>query len=282
MTLRDALNRGRTILREHSETPYLDSLVILQYVLKSGKEKIYSRLEEPCAEGQEKLFFELIRLRAEGVPAAYLVKHREFYSREFYVEPGVLIPRPDTEILIEAALSIIESDPGIKRIHDVCTGSGCIAVTIKAERPEIEVSASDISEDSRRVFAINSEGLLGYRLPFYRCSYLSDVPGLFDMILSNPPYLNAKETKNFIEKNPSEPSLAIDGGKDGLEPYRLLLPRVVEHLDKNGYLILETDYRRMAKLADLYRNAGFSIVRVVKDLGQRDRVIIFKKNNLLG
>ena len=145
-----------------------------------------------------------------SVPVAYLTGEKEFYGRKFRVTPGVLIPRPDTETLVERAVGLARENPWIREVHDACTGSGCIAITLKAEVPHLNISASDISTESREVFKSNCQNLLESPLPFFLSDLLLSVKGRFDLLVANPPYLTTREREEFFLSGSTEPALALE------------------------------------------------------------------------
>lgn len=282
MTYRELLNHAKGLLKDKSNSPYLDALIILESITGLSRERLYASLKEEPETSKERLFLEILEKRSHGVPVAYLTGEKEFYGRNFLVASGVLIPRPDTETLLESAIRLTEENPWIRDVHDACTGSGCIAITLKAEVPHLNISASDISTEARKIFLKNCRNLLGSPLPFFLSDLLLSVQGSFDLLVSNPPYLTTREREEFFLSGSTEPALALEGGADGLSIYRRLIHQSMEHLKEKGYLILEIDSRRVSQVEDLCLTAGFLLRERVKDIGKRERVIIVQKNNFLG
>ena len=232
--IRDALKEGSLRLNE-SETPWLDASLLLAYVMGCRREKILASYPDVIKDEVYTSFMKLIDQRQAGFPVAYLTGSKEFFGRPFYVKQGILCPRPDTEILIEEALTQIQNR-GYTRIHDLCTGSGCIALTLKLENPELQLSASDVSPISEAVFKINKEKLHVPEVPFLLSSLFDGLEGPLDLIVSNPPYLTSLETKDRMDQNWKEPALALDGGDDGLDLIKKITEDSPSLLSKGGCL----------------------------------------------
>lgn len=302
-TVRELLRRGAEALRTASEIerPGHEAAILLAAAAGLSKEQLYSRFTDPIPRHIESRFDELIRHRAQGTPVAYLLGEKEFYGRSFLTDPRALIPRPETEILVDRALEIARSrvgapsggsdtltvgpdqDPAAPfRIHDCCTGSGCIALTLAAELCEegvgpVEVSASDLSPAALELARENGSRLAPGRVTFYESDLLSALPGgPFDMITANPPYLSSDETATALRRGWGEPALALDGGPEGFD----LLPRLVDEalasLRQNGYILIEAADSQASGIRSLMRKAGFVEIDTAEDLAGRERVTIGK------
>ena len=277
MTVRDTLASASRELTE-SQTPWLDGTILLSHVLGVTREKLLASFPDPVDSRDLKTFRDLLKKRKQGHPVAYLTGIKEFYGRIFQIREGVLCPRPDTETLVEAALSFLEGTKK-KKVHDLCTGTGCIGLTIALEMPSLKVSVSDISKQSEQVFTANRQSLLSAvsrkprDVPFTRTSLFDTIPGPFDLILSNPPYLTSSETAHRMHEGWKEPELALDGGDDGLDLIRIIIPESFRRLTYGGALMLEAASPQMKEMAELMDKAGFSQIRILKDLADRDRVI---------
>jgi release factor glutamine methyltransferase len=207
------------------------------------------------------------------MPVAYIRRAKEFYGLDFYVDERVLVPRPDTEVLVEMVLQCVRSDPRLKRVHDACTGSGCIGVSVKRAAPGLEVSASDISVPALEVAAMNADRLLGGSLPSFCSDLLDAVPGSFDLIASNPPYLRDDEMTVLSKLGWREPELALAGGRDGTALAARLIRSAPARLAPGGWLVLEAAPLQINKLYALMDQAGFHTIDVEKDLAGSSRVI---------
>ena len=281
MTIRDALNEGAGLLARE-ETPFLDASVLLAHTLELSREKLLASYPDTITASCLETFRGLIRRRQSGVPVAYLTGEKEFFGRSFFVDRRVLIPRPDTEILVEAVLDLLSGNHGLPadretseplRLLDVCTGTGCIPLTLALESEIPEIHAADISPDAEQVFLINRERLGNPPVTFHRSDLLLDIPGRWHIITSNPPYLTTGEGQEMEGRNWAEPSLALLGGEDGLDLVRRLVLESKDTLERNGYLILEAASVQMPAIADFMEKTGFREIKVFPDLAGRDRVI---------
>lgn len=278
MTIQSVLKEGQSVLfYAEVDTPALDAAVLLAEALGYSKERLYSSLPDPVAEGGLARFRRYVSLRCAGQPVSYIRGKKEFYSLEFYVDPRVLVPRPDTETLVEAALELARTRPGCRRVHDACTGSGCVAVTLQHEAGKLEVSASDISEQAEAVFQMNARSILGRELAFYRSDLLENVPGRFDLITANPPYLSEREVADMRKIGWPEPELALNGGSDGLDSECRLLHQAPAKLKPEGWLLMEAAPSQMPALASRAREAGYTTIRVHEDLAGRPRVLAARR-----
>ena len=279
MTIRQAIAEGtEKIAPRWPETPYLDACVILASVLGSTRAKLLASLSDPLPQNAYQAYLRGVSERAAGSPVAYITRHQEFYALDFYVDNRVLVPRADTEILVETALGFVR--PG-SRVLDLCTGSGCIAIAIKHTEPEARVEASDISEDALDVFRRNADALLSGQLKgqisgqivTYKSDLLNSVPGKFDVIVSNPPYLTRSETAKMKSESWPEPVLALDGGEDGLDFIRRIIADATSRLLPGGRLLFEADPAQMDAIKIEFEKYKYNDIIIRKDLAGRDRVV---------
>ena len=262
-------------------TAFLDASILLAHCLDISRETLLTRFPERIDEASVEAFSDLWKRRLSGESVAYILGRKEFYGRNFIVDGRVLVPRPDTETLVEAALEIGddifarifgESPSRSFRLHDVCTGSGAVAVSIAAERPGWLVSASDLSTEALDVAEINASLLLGRRMPLAVADLLGGVEGPFDVITANPPYVPSLETERLLALGWGEPRLALDGGRDGLDLVRRLAGEAFSRLFPGGFLLIETDDLQSEATRDILIRAGFGETRVWKDLAGLERV----------
>ena len=279
MTIRQAITEGtQKIAIRWPETPHLDACVILASVLGSTREKLLASLSDTLSTEDYAAFMKGVEERAAGSPVAYITRHQEFYTLDFYVDSRVLVPRADTEILVETALGFIR--PG-GRVLDLCTGSGCIAIAIKHAVPEARVEASDISDGALAVFRRNADALLSGQLKgqvsgqivTYKSDLLNSIPGKFDVIVSNPPYLTRAETARMENASWPEPKLALDGGEDGLDFICRIIADAAGHLLPGGRLLFEADPAQMSAIKIEFEKYKYNDIIIRKDLAGRDRVI---------
>jgi len=279
ITVQAALRRGQsTLFYAEVETPLLDATVLLGEALGLSKEQLLARPEAPVQEEGYRRFQEFLDRRCAGTPVSYIRRKKEFFSLEFYVDERVLVPRPDTEALVEEALALLDrrgEGPRAEapRVHDACTGSGCVAIALRHARPGLEVSASDLSPGAEEVFRLNCLRLLDRALPFYRSDLLQQVPGLFDLITANPPYLRDGEVEDMRKIGWPEPREALAGGPDGTALLSKLIRQAPARLAPRGFLLLEADPSQAAFVRQRLLASGFLEVEVAPDLGGRPRVI---------
>ena len=251
----------------------LEAELLLAHMLKVERSWLYAHGEELLAEDQCSTFESLVARRMAGEPIAYLTGSREFYGRDFIVSPAVLIPRPETELLVELALERLS--PNAADILDVGTGSGCIALTLAAERPGWQVTATDISQAALEVCRINAERLSLPKVRLLAGDLLSPVAGQrFAAILSNPPYVAAGDPHLSRGDLRFEPDSALSAGADGLGLIRRLVEQAPDHLQAGGWLFIEHGYDQGATTRQLLRAAGFMAVSTQPDLAGIDRVTL--------
>lgn len=260
-----------------SDTPWLDAVVLLGIALELSREQLFARMEDPLSSEQCAAYLALLRRRLNGEPIAYIRGSQEFFSRDFLVDSRVLIPRPDTEILVEAVLALVDRDPDITRVHDCCTGSGCVAITLALERPRLSVSASDNSESALEVCRENVRRLAPGRVTVFRSDLLAQAAGSYDLIVANPPYLTDDEVKEIAAAGGKEPAMALAAGADGLDVIRRLVAHSVEHLRPSRYLVIEGAFDQRASVFDVFHQHGLTDCSVIRDLSGRDRVYVSRR-----
>jgi release factor glutamine methyltransferase len=274
MTVRSLLAQGHnTLFFAEVDTPLLDALVLLAYALDATKEKVLAALPDPVDHGVEERFRGLVDRRCAGTPVSYIRRVKEFYGLEFYVDERVLVPRPDTEVLVEKVLQLVRSDPRLRRVHDACTGSGCVGISLKRAAPDLEVSASDISPAALEVAEMNARRILGGEFATFRSDLLDGVSGPFDVIAGNPPYLKDAEVKDMQALGWPEPELALRGGTDGTQLLARLIRSAPRRLAPGGWLLLEAAPPQFTRLYALMDQAGFHTIDIEKDLAGSNRVI---------
>ena len=220
-------------------------------------------------------FIELVEKRCQGIPYAYLSGHKEFMGLDFEVNENVLIPREDTETLVLKAIKIAKENYNYPKVLDLCTGSGCIAISI-FKNLECEMIGSDISQDALNVANQNATNNKA-NVRFIRSNLFSNINEKFDIIVSNPPYIRTDEIK-FLQKEvkDNEPILALDGGKDGLDFYRNISKGAKDFLNNNGFLLFEIGFDEAKEVVEILKEEHYKSIEVVKDLSNNDRVIVAK------
>lgn len=275
-TLAQALALAVETLRDVSDTPRLDAEILLAHTLGWSRARLLARLQEPIPDDALQTFRALAERRAAREPVAYLIGSKEFYGLEFIVDRRVLVPRPDTETLVDAALEWARqrfSSQDTLLIADIGTGSGCIAVALAAHLPNALVYAIDLSADALAVARQNVERHgVADRVTLLCGDLLAPLPQPVDLLVSNPPYTVLDDIDVGVRLH--EPRLALDGGSDGLAIYRRLLAAAPQALRPGGALMLEIGATQAEAVTALARQAfPAAAVRVVRDLAGRDRVV---------
>lgn len=275
-TLAQALALAVEALRDASDTPRLDAEILLAHTLGWSRARLLARLQEPIPDDALQTFRALAERRAAREPVAYLIGRKEFYGLEFIVDRRVLVPRPDTETLVDAALEWARqrfSSQDTLLIADIGTGSGCIAVALAAHLPNALVYAIDLSADALAVARQNVERHgVADRVTLLCGDLLAPLPQPVDLLVSNPPYTVLDDIDVGVRLH--EPRLALDGGSDGLAIYRRLLAAAPQALRPGGALMLEIGATQAEAVTALARQAfPAAAVRVVRDLAGRDRVV---------
>lgn len=259
-------------------SPRLDAELLVAKALGTDRVGLYLDLNRPLVDHERSAIRPLVARRREREPVAYILGHRDFYGRRFKVTPDVLIPRPDTETLVEHALECIPEDAPC-RVLDVGTGSGAIAVTIAAERPLAQVTATDISEAALKVASENAERLeVAGRIRFDRANLLSGA-GQYDVIVSNPPYITVSEMKTLqAEVREYEPVTALEAGEDGLDVVRALLA-TAEPVTANGaQMLIEVGSGQASAVVDFAaEHTAWQLVAVYPDLNRIERVVHLRR-----
>jgi release factor glutamine methyltransferase len=274
-TLIDVLRLSTTYLGDHGSTSArLDSELLCAQALGLRRIDLYLQFDRPLDAGELTSIRELVRRRGKGEPVAYITGSREFYGRSFRVTPDVLVPRPDTETLVQHAVAFLRARTGAAlRVADLGTGSGCIAITLAAEVPEASVTATDISPAALEVARANAEAL-GVEVTLVECSWADSLAGGFDLIVSNPPYVTTDELGDVDrDVRDFEPRGALLGGDDGLDAYRALLGSVRDHVTA-ARVMVEVDPRHAGAVAALDDETfPGSTASPVSDLTGRTRVL---------
>jgi release factor glutamine methyltransferase len=275
MTIREALaESGASLLAAGVETPGLDASLLLAHVLDTNRAALAASGPEPLSEKKYAEFRALIDRRLSGECVAYIVGKKEFRGLEFLVNPSVLVPRPDTETLVEMALLFTGAK---KSVLDLCTGSGAVAVSLKNEAPDTEVVAADISASALETAKLNAARLLQDRntITFFQGDLYGALPDshpFFSLIACNPPYIPSGVIETLPAEVRKEPRSALDGGTSGLEIIKRVIDGAPGFLSRGGTLLLEADTRQMNEIAVLLKKRGFHTIKTYKDLSGRERV----------
>jgi release factor glutamine methyltransferase len=264
--------RGRGI-----DQPRLDAEVLLAFALRSTRVQLIMDAQRPLMPAELASFRDLVKRRRAREPVAYLLGEREFYGRAFQVDKRVLVPRPDTETLIDVGLSRSKARSMSARVLDLCTGSGCVAITLARERPTTHVHATDLDEGVLVVARENARKLGAYNVSFTRGDIYEGLLapyGSFDLIVSNPPYIPSGDIAGLAADVRSfEPRLALDGGADGLTLLRRVIDGAPGFLTPGGALAVEVGAGEAPAVAVLFETRGFEDVSRTRDYGKIERVV---------
>lgn len=276
MTYREAVEFGTKCLTDAGvPDAALDAWYLLQMVCRIERSYYYVHGEEDITQDAQKEYEIAVQKRAEHIPLQYIIGEQEFMGLRFKVNSNVLIPRQDTETLVEQVLKIVK--PGMK-VLDLCTGSGCVLISVLKNAPELTGMGSDISKTALLVAKENAK-LHEVDAEWVRSDLFDNITETFDVIMANPPYIPTGEILSLMpEVRDFEPENALDGGADGLDFYRKIAGQVKDYLNPGGYVYMEIGYDQGEVVSELMRNAGFTEVEVIKDLARNDRVVKGKGN----
>ena len=279
MNIENILDKGITILKNNNIlNPALDSEILLSKSINKDKKYMILNSKEVLNSKQLDSFINYINRRKNGEPIAYLTNKKEFWKDEFYVNKNVLIPRPDTEMIIEQVIKTY-SESSQLQVLDIGTGSGCILLSIIKERPNSYGTGIDVSRKSINVSKINAKQLnLTNRVKFIHSSVDNFNIGKYDLVVSNPPYIELLSLK-YLEKDivNFEPKLALNGGFDGFSKIRKVITKTSTLIKKKGKFILEIGFNQKNKVKEILKEKGFYVNKVIKDYGKNDRCIISTK-----
>ena len=256
---------------------YIDAKTLIKYLLKEDDKYLIINANNNIDEELETKYKENISKILAGVPLQYITNNQEFMGEKFFVNEDVLIPQPDTEIVvektIEKAKEMLKNKTKIK-ILDLCTGSGAIAVSIKKElKDRVYVHGSDISKKAIEVAKKNTLKILknSEQIKFIESNLFENINEKYDIVVTNPPYIKTEDIINLPKDVKREPKIALDGGIDGLEFYKKIRKEIIKFLEPNGYLIMEIGYNQKEEVERIYENS-----ECIKDYNGNDRVIIWK------
>ena len=279
MNISSALKYGEKILSNKLiPNSHLDSEILLSKIINKDRKYLLLNFKKKLKKSDFIIFDQLIKRRSVGKPIAYLTNNKFFWNSEFIVSKDTLIPRPDTELIVEAVLKLTKSKNKIN-ILDVGVGSGCILLSILNERKNFYGTGIDINQKCLNISKINASRLnLVSRLKLYKSNVDKFNLGKYDLIVSNPPYIKKYKLK-YLDKDVAEfePKLALDGGIDGLKEIRKVIKKSSELIKKNGKFVLEIGFDQKNKVINLLKEEGFYINSALKDLAKNDRCIICTK-----
>ena len=277
-TLRDAVNYGKQFLQDFGiENAQYDATELILLVMGISRTQYLINSMDKIDSGKLAEYAELINKRAEHIPLQHITGIVNFYGREYKVNANVLIPRQDTEILVEEVMKLTNSE---SRVLDMCTGSGCIGITLAKKFPDSNVTGVDISDKALAVAWKNKCNLDADNIDFIQSDLFAALGAdrRYDIIVSNPPYIPTKVIEGLQDEvRLHDPMLALDGTEDGLMFYRRITDKSGDYLKMNGYLCYEIGAEQAADVSDIMKQAGFKDIVVVKDLAGLDRVVMGRK-----
>ena len=251
----------------------LDARYILEYITGLNSAQYFIHSEDIIEKNKAEEFFRLIERRSKRIPLSYVIGTRDFFGLTFKVDENVLIPEQETELLAEEVIKYSEG----KSVLDMCTGSGCIAISIALFGKPSKVAASDISEKALEVARENAKSLKAGEISFIQGDMFENVTDKFDIIVSNPPYIETGEIDELMpEVRDYIPRLALDGDIDGLKFYRIISKEAVKKLNKNGRIFYEIGYNQSRAVASILLENGFTDVKIMKDYSGLDRIVMAK------
>jgi release factor glutamine methyltransferase len=277
----DYLASVSEILHPFSDTPFLDASVLLANMLGKSRTWVLAHPEAPITYEQRHLVENAITRLEAGEPLPYVIGHWEFYGLDFRLNTATLIPRPETELLVEKALEWLAAHPGPRMAADVGTGSGCIAVTLAHHRTDLQIIATDISAFALQAAKANAiRHNVASRVALVQGNLMESIHKSFDIIAANLPYIPTR-TLHDLDVYKSEPELALDGGADGLNLIRSLLAQAPERLNRDGRLLMEIEMNQSAAAISMAKAVfPYSEVRVFPDLAGNDRLLVVDNTQL--
>ncbi|HEU0037331.1 MAG TPA: peptide chain release factor N(5)-glutamine methyltransferase [Kofleriaceae bacterium] len=255
-------------------SPRLEAQLLLAHVLQCSRVQLYTAFDKPLGDDELAGYRALIKRRLAGEPVAYLLGEQELWGLPFYVDASVLVPRPDTETLIEAARALVDKTAAL-RVLDLCTGSGAIAICLAKELPNARVVATEVSPDAAAIAKRNAErNAVADRVEIRTGDLFAPVAGesRFDLIVSNPPYIASAVIDTLSAEVRREPRIALDGGPDGLAFYDRICRAAPEHLVAGGALVVEHGFDQAEAVRQRFEQAGFTQIALVHDLGKNPRI----------
>ncbi len=274
-TIQQLLQEAKRTLALMTDQPALEAELLLAEILKTSRLFLHTWPEKEVSEEEVRRFDNYIKRRCQKEPIAYIIGKREFWSLEFLVSPATLIPRPETELLVETVLTLCEETPAVRKIADLGTGCGAIALSLAHERPAWQVHAVDISEAALQIARKNAQQLAINHVSFHQgnwCTGLSDSD--FDVIVSNPPYLSEAEWPSYVDGLQFEPKSALVSGQDGLDAIRAISQSAKYFLKSNGYIVIEHGFLQGQAVRELFVSDGYSQVHSIRDLASHERVTV--------
>lgn len=279
MRIKELINYGKKLLKENKiQDSSIIAKTLAQYILQMDRVKIVIN-EEKEVEEQEKTRYYLALIEIiQGMPIQYITNKQEFMNLEFYVDENVLIPQPDTEILVEEVINIAKQEKENMQILDICTGSGVIGISLGKNLKNAHITMSDISMEALQIAKKNSEKHISLsKVEFIESNMFENITNKYDFIVSNPPYIQRSVIETLSKNVQKEPLIALDGGEDGLSFYKILANEAYKFLNNEGYLCMEIGYNQKEKVIEILKSTEkYKEIYSKKDLCDNDRIVIAK------
>ena len=279
MTIKEALKKSVELLEKNNiEESILKAKIVLANLLEKPKEYLFINENEELDKKIEQDFFEKVNKLCNNIPLQYLTHIQQFYGLEFYVDNNVLIPRADTEILVEEVIKSIKDTKSDIKILDMCAGSGIIAIILAKYCKNVDITAVDKSNGALNVAIKNAKKHGVYeKIEFINSDMFENLKDRYNIIVSNPPYIESDVINTLTKDVQNEPKMALDGGKDGLDFYRNIFNNTDKFLEKDGQIFLEIGYNQRKSVSKIFKEK-FKNIKCIKDLSGLDRVIVVNYN----
>jgi len=275
MTIQQALREAKNLLSIVTDNPVLEAEILLAHVLDTSRSYLHAWRDAKLNGDQSRVFADCLMRRRNKEPIAYITGSREFWSLDFLVTPDTLIPRPETELLVESILNTHKESHAFIKMADLGTGCGAIALSIAHEKPDWQIVATDVSESALQVARNNASRLALHNVSFYQGNWCTALPSDgFDVIVSNPPYIGEVEWEAYAEGLLCEPRDALISGLDGLDAIRTISHSAKQYLKPAGYVFIEHGFLQGAQVRKIFAASGYSQIHSVRDLSGQERVTI--------
>lgn len=275
VTIQQALAQAKKQLSAAAENASLEAEILLAHTISASRSFLFAHAADQLTEQQLQQFNHYLTRRGQGEPIAYITGSKEFWSLNLNVSPDTLIPRPETEFLVEEALRLFEYKTQSIKVADLGTGSGAIALAIASERPTWEIFATDISAKALRIASKNAHELGINNISFCEGSWCTALPcSNFDMVISNPPYIALNEWEDYAAGLAYEPITALVSGEDGLDAIREISQEAKAYLKPGGYLLIEHGFLQGPSVCKIFAQDGYERIRTIQDLAEHERVTV--------
>lgn len=280
MQIKELINYGKKLLiKNEIQDSTIIAKTLAEYILQMDRMQIVINEEKEIEEDEKTRYYLALIEIIQGMPLQYITNKQEFMNLEFYVDENVLIPQPDTETLVEEVINIAKDNKGKLKILDMCTGSGCIGISLAKNINNADITMTDISKNALNIAKINCEkNEIKNNVEFKESNMFKNISKKYDIIVSNPPYIQKNIIKTLPKNVQKEPLIALDGGEDGLDFYKILVDEAYKFLNDEGYLCLEIGYDQKEEVIKLLNdNENYKEICCKKDLSGNDRIIVAKK-----